>query len=70
LTTEKNDVCFARVGLAVHPEHRGAKVPDPSTQPPAAMLTRALAWLVIALIASASVYALWIVAQNWSHIGV
>jgi hypothetical protein len=45
-------------------------VPDPTARPPAAALTRALSWLTIALMALATVYALWMVIRNWSHIGV
>lgn len=45
-------------------------MPDSVSQPPAASLTRLLSWLVIALMALASLYALWMVARNWSHIGV
>jgi len=44
-------------------------VPDPNSQP-FAKVTRALSWLILALMAAAAVYALWMAARNWSHIGV
>ena len=48
-----------------------AHVPEPSlSSPPAAGVTKALLWLVIALMVVAIIYAVWIAIRNWSHIGV
>ena len=41
----------------------------PSSSQPAA-IARALSWLTIVLMLVAAGYALWMVALNWSHIGV
>ena len=45
-------------------------MPESIPQQSADRITRPLCGLVIALMALAVAYALWIVVQNWSHIGV
>jgi hypothetical protein len=45
-------------------------VPDSNTPQPAGSIVAAVFWFVTALMGIAVVYALWVVAQNWSHIGV
>lgn len=47
----------------------GAGLPEPISQS-TDRLTRTLCGLVMALMALSVAYALWIVVQNWSHIGV
>jgi hypothetical protein len=45
-------------------------VTDSTPRQPAGLITAALCWLVVALMALAIIYSLAMVMRNWSHISV